>query len=211
MNRTAPVAETRALIVEAARTRLLGDGHAGLSTRKVADTAGVPLSQLHYHFGSKQGLLLAVLEEENRRRLERNAQMYSTDRPLWQRYEQACDFLEDDLDSGFVRVLQEMIAEGWSNDEMADAVRGLLAGWYQLLVEVAEEAEARHGPLGPFTAKEAATLVGNAFIGSEALILLGFERDDLPIRAALRRVGVLIRQLEEEGSTQEDAGASATA
>jgi AcrR family transcriptional regulator len=211
MNRTAPVAETRALIVEAARTRLLGDGHAGLSTRKVADTAGVPLSQLHYHFGSKQGLLLAVLEEENRRRLERNAQMYSTDRPLWQRYEQACDFLEDDLDSGFVRVLQEMIAEGWSNDEMADAVRGLLAGWYQLLVEVAEEAEARHGPLGPFTAKEAATLVGNAFIGSEALILLGFERDDLPIRAALRRVGVLIRQLEEEGSAQEDDGASATA
>ena len=35
--------------------------------------------------------------------------------PLWQRYEQACDFLEDDLESGYVRVLQEMIAAGWSN------------------------------------------------------------------------------------------------
>ena len=114
--------------MEAARTRLLQEGHNGVSTRKVADTAGVPLSQLHYHFGSKQGLLLAVLEEENRRRLERQARMYSTDRPLWERYEQACDFLEDDLDSGYVRVLQEMIAEGWVNPEIGAEVRRLLAG-----------------------------------------------------------------------------------
>jgi AcrR family transcriptional regulator len=27
----------------------------GLSTRDVAAAAGVPLSQIHYHFGSKQG------------------------------------------------------------------------------------------------------------------------------------------------------------
>ena len=38
--------------------------------------------------------------------------MYAEDVPLWQRYEQACDFLEDDLESGYVRVLQEMIAAG---------------------------------------------------------------------------------------------------
>ena len=43
-------------------TRLLADGYAGLSTRKVAEEAGVPLSQLHYHFGSKGGLILALLE-----------------------------------------------------------------------------------------------------------------------------------------------------
>ena len=29
------------------------DGYANLSTRRVADSAGVPLSQIHYHFGSK--------------------------------------------------------------------------------------------------------------------------------------------------------------
>jgi AcrR family transcriptional regulator len=197
---------TRALIIGAARTRLLELGHAGLSTRKVADTAGVPVSQLHYHFGSKQGLLLAVLAEENRRRLERQARLYAGAQPLWQRYEQACDFLEDDLDAGYVRVLQEMIAEGWANTEIATEVRNLLGGWFQLLVEVAEEAEARHGPLGPFTAQELATLLGTAFLGSEALILLGFDRDDLPVRAALRRIGFLIRQV-EEGTTQEVEGA----
>jgi AcrR family transcriptional regulator len=192
--------DTRTAIIEAARLRLLDDGHNGLSTRKVAETAGVPLSQLHYHFGSKQGVLLAVLEHENQRRLERQSRMYSAERPVWERYEQACDFLEDDLDSGFVRVLQEMMAEGWANEEIAAAVRRQLIGWYELMAAVAEEAEARYGPLGPFTAREVATLIGNAFIGSESLILLGFDRDDLPIRSALRRIGVLIRHVEEQSA-----------
>jgi AcrR family transcriptional regulator len=191
--------------VYAARQRLQADGHRGLSTRKVADTAGVPVSQLHYHFGSKDGLLLAVLEDENQRRLGRQTRMYSSDRPLWQRYEQACDFLEDDLDSGYVRVLQEMIAEGWSTPAIGDAVRELLRGWFELLTTVVEEAEQRLGPLGPFSAGELATLIGAFFLGAEGLILLGFDRDELPVRKALRRVGVLIRQLENAATEESDA------
>jgi AcrR family transcriptional regulator len=189
--------DTRTLILDAARSRLLADGYGGLSTRKVAEQAGVPLSQLHYHFGSKQGLILALLDEENQRRLARQHRMYAEDAPLWQRYERACDFLEDDLDSGYVRVLQEMIAAGWSNKELGDAVRELLGGWFSLLNQVAREAEQRYGPLGPFTPDEVGTLVGAAFFGAEALLLLGFDRDVLPIRSALRRISVVIRQLEE--------------
>jgi AcrR family transcriptional regulator len=193
----AAAVDTGTLILDAARNRLLTDGYAGLSTRKVAEEAGVPVSQLHYHFGSKQGLILALFEEENQRRLARQRSMYAEDAPLWQRYERACDFLEDDLDSGYVRVLQELIAAGWSNAELGAAVRDLLGGWVALLAEVAREAERRHGRLGPFTAEELATLVASAFFGSEELLLLGFDREVLPIRSALRRVGVLIRQLEE--------------
>jgi AcrR family transcriptional regulator len=196
--------DTRTLIIEAAHRRLLADGYAGMSTRKVADEAGVPLSQLHYYFGSKGGLILALFAEENQRRLERQTRMYAEDAPLWQRYERACDFLDDDLDSGYVRVLQEMVAAGWSNADIRDAVRELLGGWYALLTDVAREAERRYGPLGPFTAEEVATLVGTTFIGAESLILLGFDRQILPIRSAVRRIGVLIRQL-EEGRTR-DAG-----
>ncbi len=47
----------------------------------------------------------------------------------------------------------------------------------------------RFGGLGPFTPQEVATLIGSAFIGSEAMLLLGFDRHQLPIRASLRRVG----------------------
>jgi AcrR family transcriptional regulator len=191
------VTDTRKRIIEATRSRLLVDGYAGLSTRKVAEEAGVPLSQLHYHFGSKGGLIVALFVEENTRLLERQANMYAQDKPLWQRYEQACDFLEDDLESGYVRVLQEMLAAGWSNPEIGDVVRDLLSRWYVLLADVAREAERRFGSLGPFTPEEIATLVANAFIGSEALLLLGFERPVMPIRSALRRIGVLIREREE--------------
>jgi AcrR family transcriptional regulator len=191
------VTDTRQRIIEATRSRLLADGYAGLSTRKVAEEAGVPLSQLHYHFGSKGGLIVALFVEENTRLLERQTNMYAQDKPLWQRYEQACDFLEDDLESGYVRVLQEMLAAGWSNPEIGDVVRDLLSRWYVLLAEVAREAERRFGSLGPFTPEEIATLVANAFIGSEALLLLGFERPVMPIRSALRRIGVLIREREE--------------
>lgn len=202
-------ADTRSLILEAARSRLLADGYGGLSTRKVADEARVPLSQLHYHFGSKQGLILALLEQENQRRLARQHRMYAEDAPLWQRYERACDFLEDDLDSGYVRVLQEMIAAGWSNKEVGDTIRELLGGWYSLLAQVAREAEQRYGPLGPFTAEEVGTLVGAAFLGAETLLLSGFDRELLPVRSALRRLGLVIRQLEQGHAGQgrtDDAG-----
>lgn len=190
---------TAGLLLTAARTCLFSDGYAGLSTRKIAQTAGVPLSQVHYHFGSKQGMVLALLEAENRRRLDRQATMYAQDAPLWRRYEQACDFLEDDIDSGFVRVLQEMIAAGWSTPEIAEAAKQMLAGWYEILTKVAREAAETLGGLGPFTPEEVASLIGNVFLGAEALLLLGFDRHEIPIRSALRRIGEAIRIAEERG------------
>jgi AcrR family transcriptional regulator len=189
--------DTARAILAACRERLLLDGFAGLSTRKVAQQAGVPLSQVHYHFGSKGGMVLALLESDNSRRLARQVGMYAQDLPLWRRYEQACDFLEEDLESGYVRVLHEMIAASWSTPALADASRAVLFGWYETLTEVATEAAERLGGLGPFEPAEIATLIGNAFIGSEALLLLGFDRHQLPIRSSLRRVAEVIRSIEE--------------
>jgi AcrR family transcriptional regulator len=188
---------TAETILEAARRSLLSLGYAAMSLRKVASEAGVPLSQVSYHFGSKSGLVLALLDRENRRRLERQQSMYAHDAPLWRRYEQACDFFEDDLESGYVRVLQEMTAAGWSTPEIAERVRAMKQGWYDLLTEVVADAADRLGGLGPFTAAEVATLIACAFYGAEEDLLLGFDRHHLPIRSALRRVADVIRRAEE--------------
>jgi AcrR family transcriptional regulator len=190
-------ASTSTRILEAARSCLLADGYASLSTRRAADQAGVPLSQIHYHFGGKQGMVLALLDHENRRLVDRQREMYGSDTPLWKRYEQACDFLEEDLASGYVRVLQEMIAAGWSDKAVARQVLALLQAWFDLLQEVAREAETRFGSLGPFTPADVAGLIGLSFLGGEALILLGDERWSGQVHTWLRRFGDLIRTLEE--------------
>ena len=197
-------AATRAAIVTAARSALLEDGYARLSTRRVADLANVPLSQIHYHFGSKQQLILAVLAGENDRLLERQAAMYAGPEPLWKRWERACDFLDADLESGYVRILQEMIAAGWSDPEVAAAVRAMLGDWNRLLTEVATREAESGADLGGFTPSEVATLMGTPFIGAEALILLGITESAQPIRGALRKVGLLLRALDPGRSTDGD-------
>ncbi|HSK06710.1 MAG TPA: TetR/AcrR family transcriptional regulator [Acidimicrobiia bacterium] len=189
--------KTRASILDAGKQALLDAGYSGLSTRKIAEAAGVPLSQIHYHFGSKQGLVLAVLEEENRKLLKRQQTMYSQEMPLWKQWEQACDDLEDDLESGYVRVLQELMAAGWANPEIGVAVKDMLRNWYVLLADVADRASERIGGLGPFTPSEAGFVAGVPFLGAEAMILLGFTEEEVPIRSALRKFGEVLRALEE--------------
>ena len=188
---------TKSTILEAAKQELVESGYSSLSTRSIAQRAAVPLSQIHYHFGTKQNLVLEVLEEENRRLLERQARLYQSDMPFWKQWEQACDFLDDDLASGYVRVLQETTAAGWGNEEIASAVRSNLEGWMNLLTDTAERAGKQLGGLGLFTPREIAVLAGAPFLGVEALVLLGFEESDLPMRSALRKVGDVLRGLEE--------------
>lgn len=187
--------ETRVRILEAARGCLLADGYANLSTRRVAEAADVPLSQIHYYFGSKQELILAVLANENERLLARQASMYAGNEPLWRQWERACDFLEVDLESGYVRILQEMIAAGWSDPTLAASVREQVGGWFRLLADVARREEQHTGSLGPFTPEEVAALMGLPFMGAEAAILLGIPESEVPTRAALRKIGFVLRDL----------------
>ena len=189
---------TRDAIVEAAGRVLLERGVSGVSTREVAAAAGVPLSQIHYHFGSKQGLILALFEHWNARLLDRQESMYSD--PLLSaadEWDTACAYLDEDIASGYVRTLMELWAAGWSDPAVAKVVRDAIMGWQELIGGAARRAEARLGTLGPFTPESLAALVGSAFIGAEAYLLLGFDAERVPVRRALDEVGALIRQLEQ--------------
>lgn len=189
--------DTARSILHAAKESLLDTGLNGLSTRSIAEAAGVPLSQIHYHFGSKQRLVLAVLEAENERLLERQQQMFESDLPLWKQWEQACDFLDDDLESGYVRILHEMIAAGWSDPDIAAVVWRQLSGWQDLLAGVARRAAAKLGGLGPFTPEEIGVLASVPFIGAEAYLLMGVPEKEYPARSALRKVGDILKAMEE--------------
>jgi AcrR family transcriptional regulator len=188
---------TSIVLLEAAKTVLRQKGYAGLSTREVATLAGMPLSQIHYHFGSKQGMVLALFEYLNAQLLDRqNALFHDASLALSEQWDRACDYLDDDIASGYVRILQELIAASWHDPAVAEVVRTGLIGWFDLIAELARKAERELGGLGPFTAKEVAALIGSAFMGAESLHLLGAEKKGVPMRQALRRFGDLIRLAE---------------
>lgn len=200
--------ETSQRLLEAARVCLLDSGYANLSTRRVAEQAGMPLSQIHYHFGGKRGLVLELLANENARLVERHRAMYDQRVLLSERYDRACELLDDDLASGYVRVLQEMIAVGWSDPDVAPKVSEFLGEWFGVLRSALTEAEAALGGLGPFSADEIATLVGTSFLGGEALLLLDDATWGSGVRAALRRVGDLIRLAEKQPHRKVQAGSA---
>jgi AcrR family transcriptional regulator len=193
--------ETRVMLLEAAKKVLRQNGYSGLSTRDVATAAGVPLSQIHYHFGSKQGLVLALFEYLNAQLLDRqDALFHNSELKLAEQWDRACDYLDEDIASGYVRVLQELVAASWADAEVAKVVRAGLLIWFDLLAGIARKAERELGALGPFSAEEVAALIGCAFLGAESLYLLGGEQEGVPMRRALRRFGDLIRAAESNSS-----------
>jgi AcrR family transcriptional regulator len=201
MARTSARVETGTTLLEAAKTVLRQKGYAGLSTRDVAAAAGVPLSQIHYHFGSKRGMVLALFEYLNAQLLDRQNAMFSNPAlKLSEQWDLACDYLDEDIASGYVRVLQELIAAGFADAEVAKVVRAGLIGWFGLIATLARKAERELGALGPFSAEDIAALVSNAFIGAESLYLIGAEKEGAPVRQALRRFGDLIRSAEAQSS-----------
>jgi AcrR family transcriptional regulator len=194
--------ETSTSLLEAAKTVLRKSGYAGLSTRDVAAEAGVPLSQIHYHFGSKQGMVLALFEYLNTQLLHRQNALFSdASLKLSEQWDRACDYLDEDIASGYVRVLQELIAASWHDAEVAKVIRAGLMGWIELIVGVARKAEQQTpGALGPFSPEEVGAIAANSFIGGESLYLLGLEKRGSPVRQVLRRVGDLIRITEAPSS-----------
>jgi hypothetical protein len=96
-----------------------------------------------------------------------------------------------------VRVLQELIAVGWTDPDVAAQVRAQLRGWADLLTSVAQDAVASFR-LGGIEPRYVAVLCGCAFLGAEQIELLGIG-DEIEALDALRSVGRLIEAAEGGG------------
>jgi AcrR family transcriptional regulator len=175
---------------------LLERGHAAASTRAVADEAGVRLSLVHYHFGGKQGLLLEVLERENELLLRRQHKLFSAPGPLAEKWRTACDLLDEDVRSGYVRVLWELWAAGLADQELAAGWRAAIGGWRSLLESVYVSWADELGLELPISSRAVATLMSNLFEGIEIELLAGVPEQDAPHREVLDAIGVLIERAE---------------
>jgi len=187
---------TRLRILDAAREVLLERGYGGTSTRAVAEQAGVRLSLVHYHFGGKQALLVAVLQAENGLLLERQRALYAGPGPLAEKWRTACAFLDEDIHSGYVRVLWELWAAGLADETLAAEWRAAMAGWRDLLESVITTWAAELRLELPLSPRGLATLVGNVFEGVEIELLAGVGEHEAPHREGLDALGAMIEHAE---------------
>ena len=135
--RNDPDGSTRDAILAAAQRLLARDGYQGVTARQIAAEAGTNLALVNYYFGSKQNLLLTLFDELDRDKLERQHAMYAAGVPLSEKWRRAVRFYRQDLEDGFVRMLQELIALGYGNPAIAERVQRHINDWRALLEEVA--------------------------------------------------------------------------
>ena len=102
--------DTRQRILDAAFNCLVVRGYASLSVRDIAKDAGVNHALISYYFGGKDRLVIAVLDEANRRLLDRQQQLHDTPVGFAEKWAIARRFYDSDLASGFVRVQAELWA-----------------------------------------------------------------------------------------------------
>lgn len=179
---------TREAILAAA-LRILGrDGYRGLTARGIAAEAGTNLALVNYYFGSKQNLLLALFDEFDRTKLNRQRRMYGdSGLSLSQKWRQAVEFYREDLADGYVRMLQELVTLGYGNPAIAAQVRERMNAWRTLLEDVCEQ----HLPgldiaLPP---RLAANAVVDFWLGMETLHLSGTSEADGAFFETLEFIG----------------------
>jgi len=183
---------TRTAILEATRRRLVEDGSANLSVREIAADAGVNHALIGYHFQGKQQLVLAVLDEVNNRLLERQTRMYDADAPTSAKWKQACDFYEDDLRSGYVQLLMELMGASFQDESLrAEFVPRMLA-WHQLVEQAVHDFVEESGIDLPVPARAIAAWIGWFWTGMEASMALGIPESQGHQREALRAVATLL-------------------
>lgn len=188
--------DKRELILDAAAGLIGHVGYAAASTRAVAAAAGVPLSLVHYHFGSRAGLLTAVLERENGRLLERQRELFAGDGTLADRWRAAAAYFEEDLASGYVRMLWELWAAGLSDPQLAERWRASVDGWVTLIEETIENWARQHDRALPLPAASLANLVAIVYHGMETHLLADGGRDVRGHRELLTTIGDVIERFE---------------
>ena len=193
--------ETKAKILEAAFRRLATEGYAALSVREIAKDAGVNHALINYHFHTKDQLVIAVLDEANRRLLERQARMYAEPGGFAEKWAQARRFYQSDLASGFVRMQAELWAASLSNPGLREKFLPRLLAWKKVVLGAVREGaatlEASGGKLpAPFSAEVIATWISLFWLGMEFADLLGVKEEAGQHRAALDAMHKLLETLD---------------
>ncbi len=163
-------AETRAALVEGAIEALKTVGFAGASAREIARLAGCNQTLVFYHFGSVTDLLLAALDAISERRMAAYQEVLEHAESMSDLVESARSIFTEDLDSGHVTVLVEMIAGARSVPGLGEQVAARVGPWREFAETAVRRGLASSPPLARLLpAKDVAHAVVAGFLGLEQL------------------------------------------
>jgi AcrR family transcriptional regulator len=144
-----PRAEVEDSFLDAAERLLVEVGYAGITTRGLAQEAGLNQGLVHYYFGSMENVFVRVLERFTDRLIVRQREMYGADRPFIDKWRQAMGYLFAVRD--YQKVWLELQALSWNHPELRDRVARVDDEWRAVLTEALAEPHERYGleiPLG---------------------------------------------------------------
>jgi AcrR family transcriptional regulator len=79
----APDAKNRGLLLDAAEQLLIEEGYAAVTSRRLANKAGLKPQLVHYYFRTMEELFLEVFRRRGEEALEVHAQLMRSPQPLW--------------------------------------------------------------------------------------------------------------------------------
>ena len=172
MTKTAQTKDARAAaetaLLDAAERLLVEVGHAGITTRRLADEAGVNNGLVHYYFGSNENLLVRALERFTERLIARQRDLYASDEPFVEKWRTAMRFLVAE-DVTYEKVWLELQALAWNDEGLRDRLAGVNAEWRAVLTEAFAEPHRELGLQIPLDALVSLVITFNLGIMVERL------------------------------------------
>jgi len=141
---TTPREAAEEALLDAAERLLVSVGYAAVTTRRLAEEAGVNHGLVHYYFGSMDNLLVRTLERFTQTLIARQRAMYAAEVPFVERWREAMRYLDEDFSSGYQKVWFELQALGWNRPEMRDRIARVTGEWYAVVREAFERGRHEH-------------------------------------------------------------------
>jgi AcrR family transcriptional regulator len=155
-------------LLDAAERLLVGVGHAGITTRRLAEEAGVNHGLVHYYFGSNENLLVRALERFTERLIARQRELYDADLPFVEKWRTAMRYLVGE-DRTYEKVWLELQALAWNNAELRARLASVNAEWRALLTDAFREPHRELGVPMPLEALVSLVMTFNLGIIVERL------------------------------------------
>jgi AcrR family transcriptional regulator len=169
---------TRTRIVEAALETLREEGFAGTTARAIASRGGFNQALIFYHFGSVAALLLEAFRATSEEQVAKYAAAATEVGSLSDLVEIARRLHEEDIESGAVTVVTQLMAAAASDPDAGRAMLDRFEGWIGL-VENALRGALASNPFGTLVpVRESAYAICAMFLGIELMSRLDPERSE---------------------------------